>query len=256
MRGQDLSSELCVWRRLAESEMRIWLMEELNRCKLGLPEVENYSLGLGNSMRSKKFKNKFKNKTGEEVLKGNLVGVSMKIKLKDEKEYHDELVKERDEKRKQMGKNLKKNSKTYRAAIKTLRLEATKIKNEKKEKYKRKIEHLKKKYRLEEEEKLAEVPKEMEEYKSLSIFNKEKFEEIEVKEYKVQKIGEVKTSKEEDAALVLHPKCAIMERLDRDDIEVEKEIAFAKLRMTLNKELEERVEGEKSNEEKLLKTLR
>ena len=58
--GSDLSSELNVWKKHAASEMRIWLMEELDKERIGLPEVENYSMNLGNHFRSKIFKKKFK----------------------------------------------------------------------------------------------------------------------------------------------------------------------------------------------------
>ena len=124
--------------------------------------------------------------------------------------------------RRSISDRMKKNSKTYRAAIRTLRIEASRVRDENREKYRNKIDHLKKKYRVDEEEKLKEVPKELEELSSLSIFSKEKFEEIEMKSYKVQKIGDIKTSDAEDRALSLHPKCAVMERLSGDDLEFEK----------------------------------
>ena len=134
VRGPDLSSALGIWKKHAESELRIWLMEELDKQKLGLPEVENYSLNLGTHFKSRKFKNIYKNQKNEDSVNSDIIFVSMKIKLKDEKEYFRELSKEKDEVRKRLADEYKKNSKTYRSAIKKLRIESTKVREETKEK--------------------------------------------------------------------------------------------------------------------------
>ena len=138
--GSYLSSELNVWKKHAASEMRIWLMEELDKERIGLPEVENFSMNLGNHFRSRKFKKKFKNKDFEKKNSDgeDLINVSMEIKVKDEKEYYKELSIEKEKIRRNLSDRLKKNSKTYRAAIKTLRIEATKVRDESRENIERK----------------------------------------------------------------------------------------------------------------------
>ena len=70
-----------------------------------------------------------------------------------------------------------------------------------------------------------------------------------IKKYEIKKIGEIETSEEEDMALALHPKCSVMERLVGDDLEFEKETAYAKARIQIGKEIEERLEGEKGDAE-------
>ena len=97
-------------------------------------------MNLGNHFRSRKFKKKFKNKDFEKKNSDgeDLINVSMEIKVKDEKEYYKELSIEKEKIRRNLSDRLKKNSKTYRAAIKTLRIEATKVRDESRENIERK----------------------------------------------------------------------------------------------------------------------
>ena len=172
----------------------------------------------------------------------------MEMKLKDEKEYRRELEIERYKARENLEKLMTKNSKTHRAATKRLRNATIKVKKEYKQKYEQKIIHLKKKYREDEEEKLRQVPEEMKDLESLSIFDKEKFEAVEIVKYEVEIIGELNVSEEEKMALALPPKFSIMEKLPDNDLEMEKETLNAKIRIQINKELEELLEGEKLGE--------
>ena len=241
--GIDLSSELKLWRRMAESEMRIWLMSELSEVRVGLPEIEQFGLNLECQFRSKKFKN-VKNNSA----KLKLVSQAMRIKLNDEKEYVKELKVLKNEARRALGDKLITNSKPYRNAIKVLRMKSDKVKAEYKTKYEQKINHLKNKYRDDESDMMNDVPEEVKDFKDLSIFSKEKFDKVEVKSYKARIIGNVQVSEEEEMALGLHPKTALNERVPDDDLEVEKEICYAKIRIQLNKELDEKVEGEEDYE--------
>ena len=232
-----------MWKRMAESEMRIWMMGELSEMCVGLPEIEEFGINLECQFRSAKFKN---DKTKNAKVK--LVGQAMKVKLNDEKEYVKELMIMKNEARRALGERLVHNSKTYRKAIKILRLKSDKVKNEYKQKYEKKIKHLKNKYRQKENEILDEVPDEVKDFKELSIFNQEKYDKVEKRTYKVRVIGDVEISEEEEMALGLHPKTVIMEKLLDDDLEVEKEICYAKIRIQMNKEIDEKVEGEEDIE--------
>ena len=55
--GPDLSSELKLWRKMAESEMLVWLISELCGLRVGLPEVEQFGINLEEQFNSSKLKN-------------------------------------------------------------------------------------------------------------------------------------------------------------------------------------------------------
>ena len=104
------------------------------------------------------------------------VRAAMKIKLGDEKRYKSELFLARNNERKKLEDELGKNTKTYRRILRELRDEAQKERILAREKYTKKISHLKKRHKEEKEGKDDEIPAEMGEYKDLSIFNRYKFE--------------------------------------------------------------------------------
>ena len=64
-------------------------------------------------------------------------------------------------------------------------------------KYDEKLDQLRFKYREDEQEKLDKIPSEMQEFITLSIFDREKFERVETLTYEVTCVGEVKLSDEE-----------------------------------------------------------
>ena len=76
-------------------------------------------------------------------------------------------MKNREDARTTLSKKLGKNSKPYRSTIRKFRDAALEKKAEYRTKYSNKLEHLKFKYREDEEEKLDTIPKEMQEYASL-----------------------------------------------------------------------------------------
>ena len=115
----------------------------------------------------------------------------MESKVFDERKIYDGLRRKVNSMRKILEEKLKKNSKPYRAAIKKLRNEAAKTRREQKKIYDDKIENLKRKYRMSEEEKIQKIPEGLEDYDCLSVFDPGKFDEIEMKTYEVETIGDV-----------------------------------------------------------------
>ena len=83
-----------------------------------------------------------------------------------------------------------------------------------------------------------EVPDDMQEYSELSVFNKTKFSEKEVKKNEVQVVGDVTLSGEEKEILRLHNKLSVLENLKPGGLDPEQEAAVAKLRMEKVKEKE------------------
>ena len=112
MEGMNRSARTKIWQELAHSEMRIWLMNELIKYRVGYNDVEDFCLGLKYNFKSEKFKNK--DDAMEEIVK-----VAMTMKLRDEKKYKLELNKKRNKVRKYMEDKLGKNTKTYRREIET-----------------------------------------------------------------------------------------------------------------------------------------
>ena len=184
MEGKNPSARLKIWQDIAQSEMHIWLMEELSKYDVGYGEVEEFCLGLTIKFKSSKYQKK-------EDANVEVVRAAMKSKLGDEKNYRRELIKERNSQRRKMEREFGRNTKTYRREIKELRDAAKKIKEEMGGKYEKKIEHLKRKHRQDVEDKDDEIPAELGEYYNLSIFNREKFESIETVEYETKCLGEI-----------------------------------------------------------------
>ena len=96
-----------------------------------------------------------------------------------------------------------------------------------------KIENLKRKYRMSEEEKIQKIPEGLEDYDCLSEFDPGKFGEIEMKTYEVETIGDVELTDNEKKILQLHPKFSVLGKLEEDGLDFDQELANAKLRMTL-----------------------
>ena len=60
-----------------------------------------------------------------------------------------------------------------------------------KTKYKKKVEHLRKKYRQDEEDSLDEIPSNMVGLEHLTIFDRKKYEKIETREIEILILGDV-----------------------------------------------------------------
>ena len=95
---------------------------------------------------------------------------------------------------------------------------------------------------MSEEEKIQKIPEGLEDYDCLSEFDPGKFGEIEMKTYEVETIGDVELTDNEKKILQLHPKFSVLGKLEEDGLDFDQELANAKLRMTLWKEDEEKIE--------------
>ena len=135
-----------------------------------------------------------------------------------------------------------------RKKIKNMRQAARRAKLRQKKTYDSKIAFLIKKYKENEEDKLDKVPREIEEYAEAKVFGKRKFDEIEEDKIEVSILGEISLTEPERKVMRLHPKFAILKRLDDEEMEFNMECGFAKARMEIQKEEDERIEegeGEK-----------
>ena len=173
------------------------------KINVGFNEAEEFGLGLKLSFRSKKYR--------ENVdVTRDAVRAAMRIKLGDEKRYKSELFMARNKARKKIEEEYGKNTKTTRRILRELRDEAQQERNLARDKYTKKISHLKSRHKEEKEEKDDEIPAEMGEYTDLSIFNRYKFEEIEEWVFEVRIVGDVSLTKQEAQVLKLHPKLFII----------------------------------------------
>ena len=87
----------------------------------------------------------------------------------------------------------------------------------------------------------------MQEFVSLSIFDREKFERIQPLTYEVTCVGKVTLSDKEKSVLRMHPTFSILETLKEDTMEFEIELSNAKWRMTINKELQDQEDEERQD---------
>ena len=222
-----------LWEDLATTEMRLHLMSELLNIKVGLADIEEFNLGLKGNLRNK-ISTKFC-----EMQESKIVKAAMKVKMHDEQITRRNLMKSRNKARATVSKMMGKNSKRYRTTIRKFRDAAMARKAEHREKYTSKLRDLKFKYREDAQEKLDKIPDEMQDYLTLSIFDREKFDRLKELTYEITCLGNIELSNEEKSILRLHPKFSI---------EFEQELSNTKLRIQLNKELEKEESEEKETE--------
>ena len=77
---------------------------------------------------------------------------------------------------------------------------------------------------------MASAPANVGEYGLADVYNKTKFDEIEEEEISVSIVGNVTLSEDERAILKLHPKFAIREDVEDEEIDFQGELGWAKLR--------------------------
>ena len=109
--GQDLSAMPDIWEELARTEMRLQLMSELLKIKVGFADIEEFNLGL---------KGNLKNSNSEKINDMQdkmLVKVAMNIKMCDEQVTKTKLIRARNKARSELSKVLGKNTKRYRTRI-------------------------------------------------------------------------------------------------------------------------------------------
>ena len=242
--GSELRIASDIWRKLAASEARLHLMVELGYLKVGFPDVENFCLELESKYRSRVV--------GELREKGisspewKIVKLTMDLKMIDERMLNSKLVTERYEARKTIEEQNGKNSRRSRNIIKKLRQDAGRHKVIIMKKHEEKLKHLRKKYRNDEEEKVNKIPDSMVDLglEELSIFSKQVYEEKPVKNYEPEIIGDIELHENVRRILMLPPKFSIEENLPKDGLSLEEEMGYAKTRITLNKEADERLEGD------------
>ena len=143
-----------------------------------------------------------------------------------------------------IGEILTVNSKPYRGTIRDLRLAASKIRDDLRKKYDEKLVHLRDKYRIKKDDLLRQVPKGLEDFADLSVFHPDKYDKVETESYDVKVIGNIEINDDEMSVLRLHPKFAVIEDLEAGGIEFDQELAFAKTRIQISKELEEMIDDE------------
>ena len=160
-----------------------------------------------------------------------------------------ELYKKREDIRRDLARVHTKNSRTYRRLMKTLKIEANKKTREFDKKYNEKIKHQRRKFREEEKDKIKKLPKGLEGFEMLTRFDQEKFDRLVKENYEVLVIGEISIDEDEKNALRLPPKFSIMEDLIKGGPEFDQETAFAKLRMELQREIDEDLQAEDDEEE-------
>ena len=241
--GLDLSAAIKVWTQVTTSECRQKLLSDLISLKIGLKDIEDYMEDLQLKFRSSDFKAKSEKGNFGEI---KIVGEIMGLKLRDEKRYYEEILATRNDYRRKIKRLYGENSKKTRSVIKNLRQESTRTKRDYTRKFQEKIEHLKKRHTRRDEENLSRVPDDMKDYSDLSVFSKEKFDNIstEPANYKVIVIGDIKLDEHEETLLRLHPKFAILNNIEEEDCEWDLELGFAKLRYEIGRESEEKIEDE------------
>ena len=236
--------ERATWCKLAESEARLHLIVELLKIKVGFPDVEEFCLEVESKYRSTATGSL--RERGENSPEWQIVKICMNLKLIDERKKNSELVTLRYNMRKKIEEESGKNSRKSRNRIKNLRCEAARRKKTMMKKYEEKLKHLRRKFRMSEEDKINQIPEAMKDLflENLSVFSKTKYEEIKVIEYETDMIGDLELSDNERLILRLPPKFAMEENLPPGGLALDEELGFAKARMTIAKEQEEKTERE------------
>ena len=131
--------------------------------------------------------------------------------------------------RRKLSEKYGKNSRKFKKMMKLMRSETTKLKKEIVKKNDEKIEHLAKKYNNISE---TVIPEKLMRYKDLSIFSEKESDKDTDEKEKVTVIGEVTPELEEDELSVLRlpPNFAVMDKLNKEDFELDTELCFTKKR--------------------------
>ena len=245
LEGQELRQAVKVWQELAASETRICMMRKMISDKIGFADLEEMSQEITSKFKSSKFISKAED---NESLHDTFREPVMKSKLAEEQNYMRELKTARNKYKRMLGKKFQGRERQYKSLIRYLRQEARETSQELKTKYKKKIAHIKDKYRRQENEIQEEIPADMEEYAQLRVFSKDEYDKITPQRYDPMIIGDVEISEEEKAILRLHPKFAVRPDLHQGGLEDEQEFGNAKMRMEISRQ-----DGEEYDEKEDLK---
>ena len=236
--GQELSSAVRVWTTVALCEARIEFMNRLVSFSLGLRDVQELTENMTSKFRSAKFKkigDKESVRLGKEY---------MMLKLRDEKAFHAEKLRDKNEMRRKLVRKTGENTRKTRTLIDGLRNEAMREKTRMREKYDKKLRFLQAKYGGENDDEMEKTPDGLEKYKNAKIFSRLRYEKLERQEQSVCVVGDLAISDEEKLALSLPPKYGLMARLMDIDFDTDIEIGLAKLRYQLLQELGEELSKE------------
>ena len=234
MEGQDLRDAKKLWESVAANESRMHLMVELLRYKVGLADIEEFCLNLGEKCRAES------RSVGK--VEWKVVKAAMESKLVDARRKEKTLKSEQNIVRRKIYKKTGDDSKKSKKQIRTLKNAARAVKMDLKIKYKKKVEHLRKKYRQDEEDSLNEIPNNMVGLEHLSIFDRNKYDEIETRDVEILVLGDIDLTENVKLVLGMHPKFSVIQKLPKDALDLDKELSFAKTRMQLTKEKEEMTE--------------
>ena len=225
----ELGEEVKVWMEIASSEERMMLIKVMIKEDLTFTDLEHFGENFSNKLKSIKLRNT--------TLYRKVSGPAMRAKLADEQSLRRELIKVKMMMKKKLSEDLKgEKTRGHRRVISYLNKVARDTKLKLREKYKQKLEHLRQKREKEKDDEENEVPEDMEEYASLSIFQDKKFKEIETTEYDIKTLGEISLSEEERAVLRLHTKFSVLEDLKPGGMDASQEASMAKLRMEKDKD--------------------
>ena len=87
-------------------------------------------------------------------------------------------------------------------------------------------------------------------FEGAKVFDKTVFDKIKVDEMKISKVGNIEITEEEQSVFRLHPKMAIRERIEDEELDFQGELGWAKLRITLLKEEEEELDSDDDEDDK------
>ena len=144
MEGQELRDAKKLWEDVAANESRMHLMVELSKVKVGLADVEEFCLDLGDKCREDSRSN------GK--VEWRVVKAAMDSKLVDARRIDKNLKSEQNLARRKIYKNTGDDTRKSKKIIRILKNAARDKKKELKKKFKKKVEHLKQKYRQTEED--------------------------------------------------------------------------------------------------------
>ena len=157
------------WKKQVESEERLRFWKRMVGLNIGVREVENISEDIKERYRSERMKGGQSNR--------DIVKMIMGMKLRDEKSHQRELKKEKVRLRKIL-ENECESRNQFKKIMSDNNNEAKYWRKNERNKFTKKQNHLMKIKEEDEIKKLEECPAELELYRSLSVFNKEKFEKM------------------------------------------------------------------------------
>ena len=247
--GESLGEMERVWNEVAKSEMRISLMDSLKEIKVGFNDIEYFNLGLQYNFKSDLHTEIDRDKGRDTTV----IEAAMKLKRKDEIKYRRIMMRKKMKMRKEQEEILGKKSNKHRKMMSRLAEMVEETKKNLREKYDRKIKHLRDKFDQDKEMQLDKVPDEMMDFSGIAVFDRKKFDGIEMEEQKIVKYGDVETSEEEDMILKMHPKMSVVARLHEGYMALNQDIGYTKVRWEMMKDEEEET-GQETRPRKRRKT--